>query len=223
MEIRPLDLLILPFQRPLPVLLLILLGMAAAFGVTRWIYPLQYEATVSLYVAVEESEVTEPSAADLAEDYAALFVNRSALDAVAEALDLPVDAAKLKERIRVSHPTGTRVLRVAVRDSDPQRAAEIANQFAAISGEMLSQTLGIPAPLAAEPAFVPQKNIAKGYALRLVIGAFCGLLAGYVLLIVQRLTMEGFANEEEFICFFGAAPLACVPEVKKRRKKRRFR
>lgn len=71
----------------------------------------------------------------LAQTYAELMRKRPVLDAVIANLQLATDADKLADRVSVAPVRNTQLLNLTVEDSDPQRAADIANEIVRVFGQ----------------------------------------------------------------------------------------
>lgn len=115
---------------------LIVLCMTLA-GAAAYFYSLQatpvYQASASLLI---NQARTGNSSADynalltgerLAQTYAELIRKRPVLEAVISNLQLPADADTLSKRVSIAPVRNTQLLNLTVEDSDPQRAADIAN------------------------------------------------------------------------------------------------
>ena len=123
---------------------LIVLCMTLA-GAAAYFYSLQatpvYQASASLLI---NQARTGNSSADytalltgerLAQTYAELMRKRPVLEAVISNLQLPADADTLSKRVSIAPVRNTQLLNLTVEDSDPQRAADIANELVRVFGQ----------------------------------------------------------------------------------------
>ena len=123
---------------------LIVLCMTLA-GAAAYFYSLQatpvYQASASLLI---NQARTGNSSADynalltgerLAQTYAELIRKRPVLEAVISNLQLPADADTLSKRVSIAPVRNTQLLNLTVEDSDPQRAADIANELVRVFGQ----------------------------------------------------------------------------------------
>ncbi|MBV9359166.1 MAG: hypothetical protein JO023_26960, partial [Chloroflexi bacterium] len=130
---------VLPFVRrwlPLLVALPILASVAASVVLRQ--LPSMYEATTTLVVqpgqagtAVGAEEMV--AAQDLAQTYAEAIHTRSVLSAAAAQVGLgDVPEAELETRITARRVSNTQLVRISVDDTDPARAAALANAVAQV-------------------------------------------------------------------------------------------
>lgn len=116
------------------VLLCMLMGGGAAFWFSQQTVP-RYEATSSLLIFQAPANSALPdynsvlASERLARTYAELLQKRPVLDEVIATLDLATDAKTLQESLQVSVVRDTQLIALTVEDTDPQRAAAIANEI----------------------------------------------------------------------------------------------
>jgi non-specific protein-tyrosine kinase len=108
-----------------------------AAGAAFWVSSQQdalYRATSTLLInqgTSSESDLSQIQAGErLSSTYQQLVVTDPVLTAVINRLGLPPDLAALRANVSASAVSGTQILRISVSDTDPQRAAEIANAVA---------------------------------------------------------------------------------------------
>ncbi|HLF71099.1 MAG TPA: polysaccharide biosynthesis tyrosine autokinase [Dehalococcoidia bacterium] len=116
----------------------------------------------------------------LTSTYAELAKRRPILTEVARRLSLPTTEAELAAQINVSPVRNTQLLRIAVEDSNPARAADIANTTAqAFIDENSAQLGNRPGSVSiAERAAVPAVPVKPNVRLNTALAAFLGLLIG---------------------------------------------
>lgn len=117
------------------VLLMAAAAGAGAYEMSRRTPPI-YEASISLLINQAPSNKVNPTYNDLltsehmAKTYAELLRKRPILESVIAKLGLTMSPESLSERVRVSVIRDTLIILVAVEDTDPERAANIANAIA---------------------------------------------------------------------------------------------
>jgi len=116
------------------LLLAPLLAAGAAYATSSRQAPL-YSATATLLINPSQTqgqqELTGLQAGErLGATYQRLVATDPILQAVIDRLSLTMTVDELQKRITASAVTGTQLLRISVSDTDPARAAEIANAVA---------------------------------------------------------------------------------------------
>ena len=122
------------------IILCLMLGAIAAFGVTKFLITPLYEATSSIYiVSASNNSVVNLTdlqiGAQLTADYQELMLSRPLLEDVIENLELtnaegePMSTRALEDMITITNATDTRILAITVTSPDPQQAADIANEL----------------------------------------------------------------------------------------------
>lgn len=174
------------------ILSLTLLGGLSAAGLA-FFAPATYVAKTQLYVTASSggastSELAQGAtySTQIANSYVDIISTGIVLDPVIDQLDLDVDSEELAERLHVYTPEESSLIELTVEDSDPDRAAEIANSVAdvlkaAVSGELerespngrrlvhLTTTEKADAPATPENP-KPALDILSGLILGLLIG-----------------------------------------------------
>jgi len=107
-----------------------------AYLVSRRTTPV-YQAATTLLIneapATRSADYASVLASErLARTYTELITKKPVLEAVIAELDLPYDERELKSAIQVELVRDTQLIELKVEDTDPQRAAEIANTMVAV-------------------------------------------------------------------------------------------
>jgi len=117
-------------QRPLVVLILVIVGGAVAAGL--FLAPKSYAATATISAAEEPgvAETDEPDA--LRATLAELASSRGVVDLVRDRIPTDRSVAELRRSIQGNWVRGTILVKITVQDRDPDAAAAIANAVAAV-------------------------------------------------------------------------------------------
>jgi capsular polysaccharide biosynthesis protein len=103
-----------------------LLGLAGGYGLSRLQTP-EYEATTTILLVRPAqdslSELSYLNDQQLAQTYGQLLLTRPVVAAAEAQLGAPMDV----QRVSLEFVSDTQLMRLTVRDPDPQRAADIAN------------------------------------------------------------------------------------------------
>ena len=201
------------------IILFLVVGAAAAFGVTKVFMTPQYTATSSMYILSNSSgSVVDLSSlqisTQLKADYQELVTSRTLLEDVINKLQLDTTYDVLQSAIVVENPTDTRILNVSVTNPDPQLAADISNEISNQAKIYLPEIMKCDAPSVFEKARVPENPSSPSVKKNTMLGglAFAVLYCAY--LIVKFLMDDTFKTPEDINKMFGVQPIAIIPEGK---------
>ena len=144
-------------------------------------------------------------------DYQEVFKTWEVHQMVNEQLGLEFSYSRLQSMLTVSNPEDSRVLYITVRDTDAQRAADIANAYAEAAKKFITQTMDTDEPSTFSIALVPGvaggTNV-TGYIIR-------GILLGTVLavgILVLIFLLDNRPKSPEDIMHYANIPtLAVIP------------
>lgn len=206
------------------ILLAMILGGILAFGGTYFFVTPTYKATSEIYlVSASSDSVIDLSdlqiSSNLATDYLLLMTNRPLLEDVIESQKLDMTTGQLKSMISLENPDSSRIIKITVTDTDPKRAAAIANEIANQAIIYLPEIMETKqAPHMVESALVPSGKSSPSYSKNTIMGAVLGALFVIVILIVPYLMNDTIVTPDDMVKNFGIYPLATIPEANQGRK-----
>ncbi|GAA1059359.1 polysaccharide biosynthesis tyrosine autokinase [Agromyces bracchium] len=177
-----------------------LLGVAAAAAYSLVVTP-KYVATTELYVSVRAGD--SAATGDLVQgtnfarqavtSYVDVVDSAIVLDRVVEELGLEATSGELSASVEASSPLNTVLIDIAVTDSDPEQAAEIANSIGSNFADVVVNDLEKPEGDAAslvkietiQPAVVPEKPSSPNVPLNLALGGLVGLALGIGIAVLR--------------------------------------
>ena len=187
--------------------LLLTIGAAAAYTILA---PKSYESKTALFVSTSASEGADSLlqgssfTQQRVKSYADVIKSPVVLDPVIDELGLDVPSEVLEQRVTTNVPLDTVLIEVAVRDNDPQTAADIAegiaDQFIRTVGEIETSRGDRSAPITVtvtRPAAVPTVPVSPNPLLNLALGGVLGLLLGLVLALVRDMQDTSVKTEKE--------------------------
>ena len=206
------------------VLLLAALSVGGAAAYTARQIP-AYSATTQLFVSVHSAEAADISQMSQGstliqqrvKTYAAVVTSPKVLDIVRQQLRLFTTSQALAGQITVDSPLDTVLLNISVTDSDPTRAADIANAIAGQFPTFIAQLEtrpGAQSPVtvtATRMATVPNRPISPRVPLNIALGLLVGLGLGIGAAVLRdqlNTSITGIADVEKLT---GAIPLGVVP------------
>ena len=144
-------------------------------------------------------------------DYKALITGRNVTKEVVERLDLTISPEDLSNKINITSPENTRVLQINITDTDPQRAADIANVVREVASEQIERIMDVDAVKMVYEAEVPQNPSGPSAMRNTVLAAMLGgiLIVGvYVAIYILDDTIR---TEEDVTRYLGLGTLGVIP------------
>ena len=195
----------------------ILAGVLVA-GIYVWeIAEPEYEASAMIYMRGSESTVASLQelqiGAALTDDYEVIFKSRPILQEVVEELNLDITYKELREKVELSNPQDTRILKIAIRGKDPALAAEIVNALVIASMDMVKE-IDSKEPYLIEDAVVDMDPVSIAPIKMLVVGGIIGFILSAVSVLIIFLVKDTVNSVEEVEELLELPVLCVVPESK---------
>lgn len=227
-EIDLVELFYLLWGHVLQIIACVIVGGAAAFAYTYFFVTPLYQATAKIYVVSSSSNsIVNLSdlqlGSQLTADYEELIRSRPLLEDVIDTLDLNLSAEALSNCISIGNPDDTRILTITVAYSEPELAANIANEIVDQAVVYLPRVMESPAPHGFEEAVVPNRKVSPSYSWNTLLGAIALAVVYCGILVVRHLMDDSFKTPEDISRYLGVQPLTTIPEgdFKEKRKKHR--
>lgn len=169
-----------------------LIGVAIAAVYSLVVTP-KYQATTELYVSVHGNDAAATTdlvqgtsfARQAVTSYVSVVNSASVLDRVIDELKLDTTAGSLATKVSANSPLNTVLIDITVTDSDPKRAAQIANSVGANTSYIVTNKLeGAPGQASLvniqtiQPAMTPARPASPNVLLNIVLGLLIGLGLG---------------------------------------------
>lgn len=190
----------------------------------------QYTSTSKIYILTNSSSMLSLSdlqmGSSLANDYEELIKSRPVVETVADNLGLDLNYEKLLECITITNADNTRIIQITATSEDPVVAMQLANEFADVSKEQISEIMKVEVPTTVETAVVAESQSSPNNARNCVIGVMLGFILAAGFFIVQYLLDDTVKNAEDVERYLGLNTLAAVPDeggtdnTEKKEKKR---
>lgn len=224
MEIDLKDLFLLLKRKILIIIGAAVAGIVLMAGYTLLLVTPQYSATSMLYVLTTSTSIT--SLADiqlgtqLTSDYTILMKTHPVIDTVIENLGLNLSYQQLVDKVSISNPTDTRILKITVTDPVPETAQKIANELASVTVEQMAKVMKTDEPSVAEEAQLPKEPVSPSLKKNVMLGAFAGLVIAAGIIIVLYLLNDKIHTEEDIEKYLNITTLGVIPARDGQKKKR---
>lgn len=200
--------------------------LAAGVYVSFFVTPM-YEATAQVYVLSSRDSAVNLSdlqiGSYLTADYQYVFQTWEVNQQVIENLNLPYSVKQLKSRLTVENPSNTRLLFVTVASENPQEAALIANEYADVASNYISEMMLTDEPSVLSRALEPLEPVSPRKMLTVIVAGMGVVLAMVAVLWIIFISDNKIKTGDDLEKFFGIEPLAVIPYVEAKNSRRRGR
>lgn len=195
----------------------LLLGWFASVFTVFLMAPV-YTSTSSILVITKET--TLASLADLqmgsqlTNDYEVLITSRPVLEKVIGNLGLDMDYKELREKITIQNPTDTRILEIAVEDSEPEAAQRIVRELTGIASEFIGDKMEVVPPKVIEEGELPTEKTSPNVIRHAVIGILAGIILSAGVIVSMIVLDDTIKSEDDIERYLEIPTLASIPDRK---------
>jgi len=188
----------------------------AGFLFTKLFITPEYIASTRIYVLNRGSENGVVSSDYqisnyMVSDYTVLITGRNVTSKVISELDLDLSDSQLAGMISVKSPANTRVLQIDVTDTDPARAADIANSIRRIASEQIKDITDADAVNLVYEADVPKAPSAPSAMKNTALAAILGAVAAIGILTVLYIMDDTIRTEEDVERYLNISVIGVMP------------
>lgn len=186
------------------VLLTSLAGFILAFVVSTFFIHPQYVSSISLLVSRSQTE-EEPlqqgeinTNIQMISTYRDMIENPVILGKVMEKLPDEVSAGSLYDKIKVQTQSDSQIFSIRVTDSEPDRAALIANAVAEVFKESIGQIINVKDMVILSPATPNRQSVSPDIKFNQVVGTIAGAILGIAMVLIFAM-LDTRVHDESFI------------------------
>lgn len=214
------------------IILIAVLGAAVAFAFTKFLIKPVYQSSTQVYVTNNSLTTTEQinvgdlqSSNYLTKDYMILVKSNPVLEQVIADMNLDMTTSELSDKIVVSTPTDTRILTIAVSDTDPMLAKKIVDAVREASKTQIQSVMGIETVNTVEESNLPENPVSPNTKMNVLMGFVLGLILSIAVVIIRFMLDDTIKVQEDVEKYLGLSVLGMIPELetgdqKKKKKKR---
>lgn len=203
------------------ILIFAVLALATSAVVTFFVLTPQYETFTTLMLGKPADELTVAQINNqdiltnqkLIGTYAEIATSNVVTNKVVGLLGNGLTASELKSKVKVTLLNNTAVIKVAVRDTDPERAALIANETAQTFMLEVANIMKIDNVQIIDFAEVPQSQVSPRASLNLAISLILGLMLGVFAAFLIEFLDRSIKTPEEVQLLLGLPVLGMIPEM----------
>ena len=197
------------------ILLALVLGGVIAYSISRFLMVPQYESVAELYVLSKSTSITSladiQAGTSLTNDYMVVVKGRPVLEQVIVNLKLDETYGSLSDKVELDNPTNSRVLRIMVRDENPQMAKKIADEIAKVSAAFIAEKMDQDAPSTIQYGYSDGNPVSPNIPKNTVIGALLGAVLAIAVIVISYLFNDTIMNAEDVEKKLGLNVLGTLP------------
>ena len=201
---------------------------AIAFGITKVLITPKYQSDASIFILDSTTSIT--SMADiqigtaLSNDFVIIAKSKPVIDYSIEQIEKQsgrkLTRNEITSSLAVTNPNNTRILKFTVTNTDPEKAALIANAVSSSTAKRMAQITGKSEPTIVETAEVSKKPVSPSLKKNMIIGLLLGIVLTCGVLTVHHLLNDNIKTEEDVEKYIGVPTLATIPLIKGRDSKK---
>jgi capsular polysaccharide biosynthesis protein len=193
-----------------------------------------YQSTSKIYVVSKSVSATSIAQAlslgsTLTNDYVVVIKGRPVVDQVIKNLGLNTSYGGLSGRISINNPTDSRILEITVKDTDRQRAKQIADELAVVSAAYIAEKMDQDPPSILQYGYADGGQINNTVKSDTYRGALIGACIAVAFVVLMYLLNDTIMGQEDVEKRLGLDLLGSLPieneleyrESKKNKKKRK--
>ena len=201
------------------ILAVTILAAALGWGVSTFVMPRKYEASVNMIVNTRTEIVgvvtsdSISSAQDLVDTYAIIIKSNKVLNKVIEQIELDMSYEKLSEQIRVDPIRNTQVMKIAAQCPDPYQAALIVQTISEIAPSIVADAVEAGSCKVVSDVYSSTKPVSPDIPRNTMITAALAFLAICSLVILRELFNDYIVDDSDLERKLGINALGVIPDV----------
>lgn len=202
------------------IIVVTVIAAVAGFMVTEYAMTPQYEASVNMIVNTRTdatatvSNDSINSAKSLVSTYAIIIKSNTVLNQVIANLKLQdMDYDTLTEKVSVEAIDDTQVMKIAVKDPDPELARKIVKEIAKISPEEIVDSVEAGSCKVVSQVRVPANPVSPSLKKNVVIAAAAGFVLVVAIILLKNFLANYIVDDDDIQKYLGLPVLGVIPEI----------
>lgn len=206
--------------------LIVLVGVLAAiagFAYSSYAIAPTYSSSIMLYVnnssfslgntefSISASEIN--AAQSLVKTYGEILNNRTTLERVIEAAEVPYSYKQLSGMISAAPSNETEIMKVTVTTGDPYEASRIANCIAVILPERIDEIIDGATMEVVDGAVPDLQKVGPSITKYTAVGLILGMLATAFVVVIMAMMDDTIHDEEYVLQTYDYPILAKIPDL----------
>ena len=183
-------------------------GMDEEFTAETRLYILNRSLADSMSISASDFTISDK----VLQDYMVLMTGRNVTQKVIDTLQLDMTRTELTDKISISAINSSRVMQIVVTDTNPQRAADIANCICKVASEQIKEIMDVDAVNLVYEAEVPTQKSGPSVTKNTAIAAILGFVLAAGVYVVIYLLDDTIRTEEDVARHLGLSVLGVIPQ-----------
>lgn len=201
------------------LLSMLVMGMAG-LGISKFVIEPEYESAITMIVNTRQDNsgvVTNDnitSAQNLVSTYSVIIKSNTVLNQVINTLGLDTSYDELDSNVYVNAVDDTQIMRIAVRDTDKARSAEIVEAIADIAPDVIVDTVEAGSCKVISQVMTSDSPVTPNVLKNTLLMAVMGLLISTVVIVLCTLfKVNKIIDDNDAQKYIGLTVLGVIPEV----------
>ncbi|MDD7305128.1 MAG: Wzz/FepE/Etk N-terminal domain-containing protein [Peptoniphilaceae bacterium] len=194
----------------------------ASFAISKFVISPKYQSSVSLIVNKEEDKSNNNGIQlndvqlnqKLVGTYTEIIKTRGIAEIVIKNLGLDISYEDFISMISVISKNDTEIFEVSVKDTIPERAADIANETSKVFKDSIIKIMKVDNVQILDKAIVPKKPFSPNIIRNTAIGLLFGMILSTFTSIIKYLTDTRIKSSEDITNEFGLPVIGIIPDKK---------
>lgn len=229
MEIDLIELLHVLLRKWWMILIIALIGFAAAVGYTKFAVTPMYQSQAMLYVLPNTTSVT--SVTDLqigmaiTGDFEVIATSKPVIDKAIQTIQvnegIKFKRSDIQGMVAVENMEDTRILVIKATSANPEHACMVANAMAEATAVRMAEITKKDPPTTVEMAEIAKSPVSPSMTKNAALGFLLGAVLVCGVLVVQYLLNDNIKTEEDIEKYLGESTLVSIPLIKSKADNKR--
>lgn len=201
------------------ILIVSVIAASISWGYSFWGITPQYEADINMIVNTYQNTsavVTNDnivSAMNLVDTYAIIIKSNTVLNRVIEQLDLPINYDTLYSKVQVKAINNTQIMRITVRDSDPELAVKIVQAISEIAPAILVDAVEAGSCKAVSQVRLNPDQVSPDGPKIVIISVFLAVVAAMAFILLKELLNDKIIDDVDIHTKLDLPVLGVIPSL----------
>lgn len=196
--------------------------LIVGFSLAKWVIAPQYASSTMLVVNAENNQNNTPTtitndqlttAQELVNTYSVILKSDTVLDQVISDLNLNETADTFAKDITVEGVNQTQVLKITVKNGNPQLAKNIANDIARVAPDVIIKTVKAGSVEIVSDAKLNLRPVFPNTTLFAVCGFLIGFIGSFLIVLVRELLDNTFDSGDDVEKRLGISVIGVIPAI----------